>query len=214
MKYFDLNDIKSFPKVYRLNLINSITGYKSANMIGSRSNSGNENLAIFSSITHLGSDPALLSFTLRPNTVPRHTYKNFKENQVFTVNHVTLDQIEDAHHTSAKYDEEISEFNQTDLTPEYKNDWYAPFVKGSPIQLGCRYLNEYDIKENGCVLIVAAIEYIFVEDQLLKEDGWVKLEDGRVMTINGLDGYALPKLEKRLEYARPKAILTTKSKPI
>ena len=29
------------------------------------------------------------------------------------------------------------------------------------------------------------------------------LEDGDVMTINGLDGYALPKLLKRLDYARP-----------
>ena len=187
-------------------MINSITGYKSANMIGSRSNSGNENLAIFSSVTHLGSNPPLLSFTFRPNTVPRHTYKNFIENKVFTVNHVTLYQIEDAHHTSAKYDEEISEFNQTGLSPEYKNDFYAPFVKGSPVQLGCRYLNEYDIIENGCVLIVAAIEHIFIENQLLKDDGWVKLEDGDVMTINGLDGYALPKLHKRLDYARPKTI--------
>ena len=153
-------------------------------MIGSRSNSGIENLAIFSSVTHLGSDPALLSFTLRPNTVPRHSYKNFKENQVFTVNHVTLNQIDDAHHTSAKYDEEISEFNQTALNPEYKNDFYAPFVKGSPVQLGCRFLNEYDIIENGCVLIVAAIEHIFIENHLLNDDGWVKLEDGDVMTIN------------------------------
>lgn len=206
MKYFDSNAIKNFKKVYRLNMINSITGYKSANMIGSRSNSGNENLAIFSSVTHLGSNPPLLSFTLRPNTVPRHTYKNFRENKVFTVNHVTLYQIEDAHHTSAKYDEEISEFNQTALSPEYKNDFYAPFVKGSPVQLGCRYLNEYYIIENGCVLIVAAIEHIFIENQLLKDDGWVKLEDGDVMTINGLDGYALPKLNKRLDYARPKTI--------
>jgi hypothetical protein len=55
-------------------------------------------------------------------------------------------------------------------------------------------------------LIVAAIEHIFIENQLLKDDGWVKLEDGDVMTINGLDGYALPKLNKRLDYARPKTI--------
>ena len=39
--------------------------------------------------------------------------------------------------------------------------------------------------------------HIFIENQLLKDDGWVKLEDGDVMTINGLDGYALPKLHKR-----------------
>ena len=206
MQYFNLDDIQGFSKLYRLNLINSITGYKSANMIGTRSNSGEENVAIFSSITHLGSNPALLHFTLRPNTVPRDTYKNIKENMVFTVNHVSLDQIEQAHHTSAKYDENISEFDQTSLEPEYKMDWHAPFVKGAPIALGCRYLNEYDIKENGCVLIIAAIEHIFVEDKLLQKDGWVKLESGEVVAINGLDGYALPQLQKRMEYARPNEI--------
>ena len=92
------------------------------------------------------------------------------------------------------------------MNPEYINDFYAPFVKGSPVQLGCRFLNEYDIIENGCVLIVPAIEHIFIENHLLNDDGWVKLEDGDVMTINGLDGYALPKLLKRLDYARPKNI--------
>ena len=206
MQYFNLHDIQGFSKLYRLNLINSITGYKSANMIGTRSNSGEENVAIFSSITHLGSNPALLHFTLRPNTVPRDTYKNIKENMVFTVNHVSLAQIEQAHHTSAKYDENISEFDQTSLEAEYKMDWYAPFVKGVPIALGCRYLNEYEIKENGCVLIIAAIEHIFVEDKLLQKDGWVKLESGEVVAINGLDGYALPQLQKRMEYARPNEI--------
>tara|TARA_B100001057_G_scaffold166661_1_gene167401 strand:+ start:3908 stop:4540 length:633 start_codon:yes stop_codon:yes gene_type:complete len=206
MQYFNLDDIQGFSKLYRLNLINSITGYKSANMIGTRSNTGEENVAIFSSITHLGSNPALLHFTLRPNTVPRDTYKNIKENMVFTVNHVSLAQIEQAHHTSAKYDENISEFDQTTLEPEYKMDWHAPFVKGAPIALGCRYLNEYDIKENGCVLIIAAIEHIFLEDKLLQKDGWVKLESGEVVAINGLDGYALPQLQKRMEYARPNEI--------
>lgn len=206
MQHFNTNDIEGFSKLYRLNLINSITGYKSANLIGTRSNSGEENVAIFSSITHLGSNPALLHFTLRPNTVPRDTYKNIKENMVFTVNHISLAQIEQAHHTSAKYDENISEFDQTSLEPEYKMDWHAPFVKGAPIALGCRYLNEYDIKENGCVLIIAAIEHIFVEDKLLQKDGWVKLESGEVVAINGLDGYALPQLQKRMEYARPNEI--------
>ena len=63
MQHFNTNDIQGFSKIYRLNLINSITGYKSANLIGTRSNSGEENVAIFSSITHLGSNPALLHFT-------------------------------------------------------------------------------------------------------------------------------------------------------
>jgi hypothetical protein len=67
-------------------------------------------------------------------------------------------------------------------------------------------LNEYEIEENGCVLIIAAIEHIFIEHKLLQDDGWVKLESGKVVAINGLDGYTLPELKQRLEYARPKEI--------
>ena len=76
MVKFDLDKIKGLEKIYRLNLINSCTGYKSANLIGSIDKEGNTNLAIFSSITHLGSDPAMIGFVLRPRTVPRNTYNN------------------------------------------------------------------------------------------------------------------------------------------
>ena len=90
MVRFDKNKIKSLEKIYRLNLINSCTGYKSANLLGSIDSEGNTNLAIFSSITHLGSDPAMIGFVLRPRTVPRNTYNNMFNTKYFTVNHVKL----------------------------------------------------------------------------------------------------------------------------
>ena len=75
----DKSVFESLGKIPRLNLINSCMGYKSANLIGTISKDGRPNLAVFSSITHLGSDPALIGFILRPTTVPRHTYSNIKE---------------------------------------------------------------------------------------------------------------------------------------
>ena len=39
--------------------------------------------------------------------------------------------------------------------PSPVNESYAPFVKDVPIQMGCRYQNEYHIKENDTKLIVA-----------------------------------------------------------
>ena len=71
MIHISKNTISQMEKVERLNLINSCTGYKSANLIATKSESGESNVAIFSSITHLGSDPALLGFIMRPTTVPR-----------------------------------------------------------------------------------------------------------------------------------------------
>ena len=121
MKHLSKKDFDDLQKFYRINLINSCTGYKSANLIGSISKEGVENVAVFSSITHLGSNPAMLGYFLRPTTVPRNTFKNIKENKLFTVNHIVKDIINDAHHTSAKYPEEISEFDKTNLEQEYKD---------------------------------------------------------------------------------------------
>jgi flavin reductase (DIM6/NTAB) family NADH-FMN oxidoreductase RutF len=75
MTVISRDDISQLEKVERLNLINSCTGYKSANLIATKSVDGAVNVAIFSSITHLGSNPALIGFIVRPTTVPRNTYK-------------------------------------------------------------------------------------------------------------------------------------------
>ena len=203
MRHFELKELEGLSKIYRLNLINSVTGYKSAHLIGSISPSGDENLAVFSSIIHLGSNPALIGFILRPKTVPRNSHANMKSTGVFTLNAISSNQIEDAHHTSAKYPDNISEFDQTNLEPEIKQGWKAPYVKGAQIQIGCTYVNEYLIKENDTVLVVGKIEHLFVEEQLLGKDGWIQLDKGDIVSINGLDGYAIPTLIKRFEYARP-----------
>jgi flavin reductase (DIM6/NTAB) family NADH-FMN oxidoreductase RutF len=204
MKHLSKEDFDDLQKFYRINLINSCTGYKSANLIGTISEDGIENVAVFSSITHLGSNPAMLGYILRPTTVPRNTYKNIKQTGVFTVNHIIKKIINDAHHTSAKYEENISEFDMTMLEQEYKEGCIAPFVKGSPVQLVCNYQNEYHIKENGTILVVASIEDLYFNKDLVDDSGFLRLDKGEVVTVNGCDGYALPSLIDRFEYQRPK----------
>jgi flavin reductase (DIM6/NTAB) family NADH-FMN oxidoreductase RutF len=195
-------EFSQFSKVPRLNLINSCTGYKSANLIATKSADGISNVAVFSSVTHLGSDPALLGFILRPNTVPRDTYTNLKETGFFTVNAITENIISAAHQSSAAYDASISEFEITDLEEEYLDEIETPFVKGSPVRLLCRYVNEYPITENNTIHIIASIEAIYYDSILEREDKWLQLDKANVVTINGLDGYALPQLLKHFEYAR------------
>lgn len=202
MKQISREEISQMEKVERLNLINSCTGYKSANLIATKSLEGKSNVAIFSSITHLGSEPALIGFIMRPTTVPRDTYKNLKDTGYFTVNHITVDMIADAHHTSANYELGISEFDKTNLLEEYKEDIEIPFVKGSPVQLYCKYINEYNIKENDTIHVIASIEKLFFEEDLLHDDGWLQIDKGKVISLNGLDGYCLPKLVDRFQYAR------------
>ena len=206
MQFFDNKDIFNLDKIYRINLINSCSGFKSANLLGSISVDGKPNVAIFSSVTHLGSSPPTLGFILRPTTVPRDTYKNMKEFGVFTINHIWEDVIEDAHHTSAKYPEGISEFDMTDLEAEFKGKFNAPFVKNAPVQMSMKFIEEIFVPSNNVMLIVAQIEELYVKDELLQEDGLINLSKGNIATINGLDTYAIPKFKKQLAYQRPKDI--------
>ena len=204
MAYFNLKQIQELEHLYKINLINSCSGFKSANLIGTKSTKGQENVAVFSSVTHIGSNPPLLGFFCRPTTVTRHTYDNIKNSGVYTINHIDLDNFEDAHHTSAKYDQSVSEFDMTGLESEYKDNCKAPFVKGAPIQLEMKFVEEYLIKANNTILVIGEIQGLHINGDLLQDDGFINLSKANIAAINGLDGYTIPRLEKRLEYQRPR----------
>ncbi|WP_047545601.1 flavin reductase family protein [Psychroserpens sp. Hel_I_66] len=204
MVYISNEDLDTFDHLYRINLINSCSGYKSANLLGTKSKGGVENVAVFSSVTHMGSNPAMLGFFCRPTTVTRNTYDNIKNTGFYTINHIDESILEDAHHTSAKYDSHISEFDKTQLISEYKNDFFAPFVKSAPLKMAMQFVEQYHIKANDTILVIGKIVGIYIEDELLEDDGFVNLVKGNVATINGLDGYAIPKSNTRFEYQRPK----------
>jgi len=206
MQFFNNQDISNLNKIYRINLINSCSGFKSANLLGSISEDGYTNVAVFSSVTHLGSNPPTLGFILRPTTVPRNTHKNLKDTGYFTINHIWEDVFEDAHHTSAKYPDDISEFDMTNLEPEFKGEFKAPFVKNAPVQMAMKFIEEIYVPSNDVMLVVAQIQELYVKDELLKEDGLINLSEGNVVTINGLDTYAVPKFKKQLSYQRPKKV--------
>jgi flavin reductase (DIM6/NTAB) family NADH-FMN oxidoreductase RutF len=204
MTYISNEELDNLHHIYRINLINSCSGYKSANLIGTKSSNGIENVAVFSSVTHIGSNPPMLGFFCRPTTVLRNTYENIKSTGFYTINHIHFPILEDAHHTSAKYDAQISEFDKTNLISEYKNEFKAPFVKGTPLQLAMEYVEEYIIKANDTILVIGKIIGLHLNDDLIEDDGFINLSKAKVAAINGLDGYAIPELNKRFDYQRPK----------
>ena len=203
MYHFEKVVIDKMERLYRNNLINSCSGFKSANLIATQSLEQQTNIGVFSSVTHFGSNPPIYGFVMRPTTVPRHTYENIKATGFYTINHIHLNILEAAHQCSAKYDQDISEFQATGLQEEYKEGFLAPFVQGCPIQVGMKFLEEVPIKANGTILILGEIQHLFVDKNLLSVDGFVDLAKGSVASINGLDGYGITSLLKRFEYARP-----------
>lgn len=203
MEHANAKDISEMEKIYRRNFIHSCSGYKSANLVATQSIKNNCTLAVFNSIFHLGSNPPLLGCVLRPSTVPKSTYHNILNTGFLTVNHIQQDMIKQAHKTTADYGSEISGFEQSGLDKEYLDDFPVPYVSQSNIKLGCKYVSEYQIKENNTKIIVAAIEHVYFEAGIQMPDGWLRLEDAGTLTLNGLDGYALPSLLDRFHYARP-----------
>ncbi len=189
IKTIDKETLEAMDKRYRIRLINSINGYKSANLIGTSDRDGNENLALFSSVIHLGSNPPLLGFKMRPLTVTRHTYDNVKETGVFTINHVHRDWIDKAHACAGKQAKELSEFKDVGLTPEYSQGHKAPYVKESIIKIGLHYVEEHLIKANETIIVVGQIDEIIMNTKLIDENGDIDFESAGGVTITGLNHY-------------------------
>jgi flavin reductase (DIM6/NTAB) family NADH-FMN oxidoreductase RutF len=190
-------------KTYRTNFVNSLSGFKSANLIGTVSKEGKTNLAIFSSIIHIGANPPSIGFLMRPVSVERHTYSNIKETSYFTINHINKDIFKKAHQTSARYDKDVSEFDECGLTPEYSDTIKAPYVKESKIKIGCRYVEEHEFKFNRTIFIVGEILEVILPDEIVNGDGFVDIEKAGTITISGLDSYHETKGIARLSYAKP-----------
>jgi flavin reductase (DIM6/NTAB) family NADH-FMN oxidoreductase RutF len=197
------NQLRQFDKIKRLNIVNSITGFKPANLIGTLSDAGIPNLTIVSSVLHLSSSPAMIGFMQRPTTVPRHTYKNIKENGYFTINHVHTGILPQAHYTSAKFPEEISEFEASGLHEEYLDDFKAPFVQESKIKIGLRFEEEYHIKASNTILVVGQVEMIILPENIVTENGQLNLEDAATAVISGLNNYYGTTFLNSFPYARP-----------
>ncbi len=196
-------NILQFEKLYRTNFVNSLSGFKSANLIGTISKEGKTNLAIFSSVIHVGANPPLIGMLVRPASVPRHTYENIKDIGYFTINHINKEIFKQAHQTSARYEKDVSEFDECGLTPEFTNTIKAPYVKESNIKIGCRFVEEHLIKTNDTIFVVGEILEVNIPDDVLTDDGYIDIEIAGTLAISGLDSYHETKRISRLSYAKP-----------
>lgn len=196
-------DIQQIEHRKRTALINSLSGFKSLNLIGTASREQETNLAVFNSVIHLGADPALMGFISRPHSVERHTIENILQTKFFTINHITADIFEKAHQTSARYAREQSEFEAVGLTAVYKNNFAAPFVKESKIQIGLELKETVAVKSNDTLLIIGEIMDLYFPENIWLEEGVLDIEKAETLTGSALNGYHTTKLIKRMKYAKP-----------
>jgi flavin reductase (DIM6/NTAB) family NADH-FMN oxidoreductase RutF len=209
MRHISLEEIKSWERFYRANFVNSLTGYKSVSLIGTSDALGRFNLAIFSSIVHLGSDPALVGYINRPRAAAPHTLANIEATGIYTINHIHPAMLNQAHQTSAKYEEGESEFEATGLEALVRENCAAPFVKASRLQYSLRLEEIVPIRQNETYLVIGAVQDVYLQQTglepgagLLQEDGFLALEQIASCASLGADGYYLPTPLKRIPYAK------------
>ena len=202
IKHFSASEFNKLERFYRSNLINSISGYKPTNLIGTYSEKGTANLGLFSSIVHLGANPALLGYIQRPVGEFSHTYKNIKNNHYYTINHVHENFIDKAHFTSAKFNEGTSEFDVCKLTQEKLLKFNAPYVKESQIKIGMKLIQEIPIVLNKTILMIGQIEHLFISKDAILNNGSVNLNYVNDVCTSGLDTYHKVSKLKTFPYAK------------
>jgi flavin reductase (DIM6/NTAB) family NADH-FMN oxidoreductase RutF len=188
---------------YRATLVNSISGFKPANLLGTVDAQGNSNLAIMSSVVHLGSHPPLLALVIRPNSVDRHTLDNIFNSGCYTINHVTDAIIPEAHQTAARYTKEQSEFAATGLRELWLDDFAAPFVAQARIRLGLELREHQELAVNGTNLVIGEVTLASFPDECLRPDGSLDLAEAGSVALSGLDCYHRTEPLMRMAYAKP-----------
>ena len=191
---------------YRARLVNSLSGFKSANLVGTADADGLPACCIVSSVVHLGSNPALLGVVFRPPGEDSHNYHHLAERGAFTLSHVTASIHEAAHQTSARYAAGVSEFDAVGLTPHWHGEgearFPAPAVVESPVRIGLT-VQENLLLPNRCRFVIGAIQWVDVDGALLCNDGFLDLAEAGTIAIGGLDAYHTADRIARLSYAKP-----------
>ncbi len=209
IKVFNEQALEDLPQGVRANFINSLSGFKSANLIGTRSTQGVNNLAMISSVFHVGAHPPLLGMIMRPHSVVRDTLQNIKNSGVYTINHVHTSIVEQAHQCSARYAPEQSEFEAVGLSAKMASSVNAPFVLESHIKLALQVAQITVIELNQTEMVIGKIVEVEISDNILQSDGYLDIEKADSLAVSCLDSYHKAQRIDRYSYAKPNQALVS-----
>lgn len=200
---FDKNAIENLESRYRAALINSVSGFKPANLIGTANPQGETNLAVMSSVVHLGSHPPLLAMVVRPGGDERHTLANLLASGEYTINHINSDIYRQAHQTAARYPAKVSEFSATGLQEQWLEGFSAPFVAQAEVKMAMQLRQHMPLEINGTHLVIGEIIHLELPGNAVRRDGSLNLPAAGTVALSGLDEYLTAAALARLSYAKP-----------
>lgn len=189
-------------KFQRVQFATSLPGAKPISLIGTTDAAGQTNLAPFSSIIHLGSEPCLLGMVSRPDAVERHTLANLLETGAWTINHLHPGILDAAHQCSARYPKEVSEFAATGLSEHFHPGFRAPFVAESRFRIGLQLEEILPITANATRLIVGRVVLVQIADEHVHDHGGVDLAGVECLASTSLDTYFTVQPIARLAHAK------------
>lgn len=203
MKHIDNDEILAMEKFYRTNLINSLGGYKSLNLLGTASENGISNLCLVSSVFHLGANPPLIGLVMRPEREHNDSLRNIRSTGHYTLNNVLPEWYKQAHQTSASYPSGVSEFDACGFKKLYTPGFKAPFVQQSTLRIGLELREVIDMELNATTIVIGEVAHVLIDEQAVTEDGTIDHIQAGTMTVAGLDSYFSPEFVGRLTYAKP-----------
>ena len=203
MTSINSEQLSEMEKYYRINLINSLSGYKSLNLLATVNKCGITNLCVVSSVFHMGSNPPLLGLVIRPERENNDTLRNIKSVGQYTLNNVLPEWYMQAHQTSASYPSGVSEFDECGFKKLYIKKFKVPFVEKSTLRIGLELRETIDVEINGTTIVIGEIVEVLADDGLIGADGFVDHVKADTLALAGLDSYYLPQPIGRLAYAKP-----------
>ncbi len=202
MKHISLTEINEWDRFYRANFINSLSGFKSATLIGTLKENRQPNLALFSNIFHVGAQPAVIGFVNRPREAAPHTLANIERTGVYTMNLVPEKYIAQAHQSSAKFKIETDEFLASGFSTQFVDKVDAPFVAESIVKYALQLLEIIPVRHNQTFIVLGSVTHVIIDDGLVSNDGFIHLEKANTITSLGIDGYYSTSLQSRYKYAK------------
>lgn len=176
--------------------------------VSSQSKSGVLNLAPFSFFNAFSAEPPIIGLGIgmkrkkmedgTKSLVPKDTLANIIETEEFVVNVVSLHLAEKMNKSSAEFDSSISEFEQTELTPEPSKLIKPPRVKEAMVSMECRLFQRIELPHSNIVL--GRVVCIHLKDEVWDGNGIVH---DILNPIGRLGGSAYCRTDSTFEMQRP-----------
>lgn len=167
--------------------------------VGSRSDTGVDNLAPFSYSTVVCVDPPIVAFApLHFHAELKDTTRNVLDREEFSVNVVVEDQVEAMNASSAALDADESEFDHVGIDAAECRVIDAPRVADAPVSLECEL---YDVVElPTSTLVLGEVVHLHVDESVLTQG---KVDVQKLATVGRLAGTYYARTSDRFSLERP-----------